>query len=179
MNFDLFEFISENTNSSNIPFECKAIIEGATFDTYKAVAKTNMREIKKAYKDANKFYREGDKTKAMAKINECKKGYQNLKKELNDIDDTFMGNICGMILAGGIINLFFEIKVGGGAEFVKTSILDLITTPITPIVGRAIKLTLNQQKGIETSNLAKSDIIAALDDNIKMCDKLIEKIKKS
>lgn len=179
MNFDLYDFIKENASMSSIPSECVSVIEGATYDTYKAVARTNMKAIKQAYRDAKKYHRDGDKAKALAKAKECKEGYQALRKELYDIDDTFMGDVCGMLLAGGIFSMFFDIKVGGGAEYAKTALLDLVTMPITSILGRCIKLTINQDKGVDTSNLAKSDIIAALDENIKMCDKLIDAIKKS
>lgn len=187
INNELFETLMEDTElfSDVMVGDIEGcVFEGATFQTYKTIAGANTKAIKQAYKDANKFYKNGDYKKAIQKINECKAGYTKLKNDLNKIEDTLWGDVCGYILGNGILTLFFTVKASGGkgaAEWFGTGLLGLImayvASPIS-IMSNAIKLASNKAQGVDTSNFTKSEIIKAIDENIKVCNKLADEIKK-
>lgn len=191
MNNEMLDFLMEDIQFVDI-MTADILDEGATIDTWKTVMRSNMTQIKQAYKDANTLYRQGDKTKALAKVKECKTGFENVKKELNKIPDTTMSTVCSFLVHGGLINMFFTIKAGGSkgaAEWGKSYLLQLVGSNLLSIIspgaaiagsmmGSSVKLALNREKGIDTDNVVKSDIIKAIDENIKMCDKLAEAIKR-
>lgn len=187
MTNELLEFLMEDSQFVDIMTpEFHSVNEGATSETYKVMMKANTKKIKSAWSDANRLYKEGKKSEALKKINECKDGYNNIKKDLNKIEDTFWGNVGGYLMHSGIFMLFLTTNISGskGAiEWGTSYLIRLAANTILPgvggVMGSSIKLAINKSKGIGTNNIVKSDAIAAIDENIKMCDKLIQVIKSN
>ena len=164
------------------------IEDGATWESYKLAFKTDVSKIKSAYREANELYRNGNKSKALVKIKEAKEGYQKIYNNLNNIEDTFWGNVCGYLVGSGILSLFANINLSGskGAlEWGKSYLLRLLSSltigqvapSAGPIMGDTMKILINQNKGIPASNILKSDLMAAIKEHINMCNKLETAIK--
>lgn len=108
----LFESVYDGLGNGSFTIE-DYMSEGATWDTYKTVMQANTRAIKSSYKDAKAAYKDGEYDKAIKHINTTKKGYEELKKKLQGIDDTIGGNIAGWILGSGLLTLVLNVKAGG------------------------------------------------------------------
>lgn len=171
--------------------------EGATWKSIKAFFSDTGKKASKHLRAGRRALNAGEKSAAKNELTEAKKLLIKYKKQVNDIEDSIGGNICGWLLSTGVLQIFcngfgFPGSVGD-FDTAKLAIADITkyiglkaihlplkVTSLANLLYGAVKLCYTHSTNIgkddksTTWNAYKADLINAIDSAIDLTDELLK-----
>lgn len=163
-------------------------LEGATWNTIKIIISEDKKKAVKAYKTAAKHLKAKNYKEAAKEYEIAKSGFLDLKKQLQNVDDTVGSAICSYLLSGWLQHAFVAtlgggVKGGTGQQIAKGVCVVIsarfrLFIPYTIVQAvLANYINTDNDKKSNSSTTMKIEAIAALDANIKLCDEMIKQCK--
>lgn len=158
-------------------------LEGTTIDAFKVAFSAEKKEAKSAYNAASRYMKRKKYKEAANEYAKAKKLFSDMLRDVKDLDDDTLSDICSWLVAAPIGH-FFIASIGGPARGV--AITQGICFTLGNLFGIGLPLAIMQKmatneenlrkaKDAGTSNYYKTYIIQALDLNIDACEDMIRK----
>lgn len=165
--------------------DSESLMEGATTETLKIVFSQKCKDAKKAYNTGAGYIRDGKYKQAVKEYEKAKKLFNEMLKEVKKIDDTGLSNVCSWILSP--LTGMFVASIGGGGGL-NAGVSGVTQLPAY-YFGIGLPVHIMRHVDVNTRNVWRDEksgsknyyktiLIDALNQNIDICNQMIQACKK-